>query len=447
MSDMLIGALCMLSSLVLIQTGMHIGVALMFLSFVGVWAIKGLTIAGKLLASSAATSVASEVFGVIPLFVIMGLFVSATGMGRDTFDVAALVLRRIRGGLGMATVAANAVFAACTGTSIASASIFTKVAVPEMIRHGHTTRFSVGVVAGSSVLGMLIPPSLLMIIFGVIANTSIGDLFISGIIPGILLSVAFCVAILLLAYFREEFVLSNPGAHRDYRGPLDGAPLWLVIWKFLPICVLIAAVLGGIYGGVFTPTEAGGAGALAAFLIGVARREITGGKLWEVALETGRVTAAIIFLLMAAQLYSQMLTMSGLPYAVGQWLRTAELSFPVILLGYLVVVILMGCFLDSLSIMLILLPFVLPVIDGFSVNLVWFGLITIVAIEIGLLTPPLGVSVFVVKANLGNENISTWRIFMGTMPMTITMAIVLAIVTLFPWLSLVLVGDASWSWW
>jgi tripartite ATP-independent transporter DctM subunit len=426
---------------------MHIGVALMFLSFLGVWAIKGLTIAGKLLASSAATSVASEVFGVIPLFVIMGLFVSATGMGRDTFDVAALVLRRIRGGLGMATVAANAVFAACTGTSIASASVFTKVAVPEMIRHGHTTRFSVGVVAGSSVLGMLIPPSLLMIIFGVIANTSIGDLFISGIVPGILLSIAFCVAILLLAYFREEFVLSDPGAHRNYRGPLDGAPLWLIVWRFLPICVLIGAVLGGIYGGVFTPTEAGGAGALAAFLIGLARREITAQKLWEVALETGRVTAAIIFLLMAAQLYSQMLTVSGLPYAVGQWLQTAQLTFTVVLVGYLIVVLIMGCFLDSLSIMLILLPFVLPVMDGFHVNLVWFGLITIVAIEIGLLTPPLGVAVFVVKANLGATDISAWRIFMGTMPMTITMSIVLVIVTLFPWLSLVLVGNAGWSWW
>jgi len=200
MSDVLIGALCMIASLALIQTGMHIAVALMFLSFVGVWAIKGLAVAGKLLASSAATSIATEVYGVIPLFVMMGLFVSATRLGSDTFDVAALLMRRIRGGLGIATVAANAVFAACTGTSIASASIFTKVAVPEMVRHGHTPGFSVGVVAGSSVLGMLIPPSLLMIIFGVIANTSIGDLFTSGILPGILLSVAFSVTILLLAY-------------------------------------------------------------------------------------------------------------------------------------------------------------------------------------------------------------------------------------------------------
>lgn len=447
MSDIAIGAACMVASLFLIQTGMHIGVALMFLSFAGVWAIKGIAVAGKLLASSASTSIASEVYGVIPLFVIMGLFVSATNMGRDTFDVAALLMRRIRGGLGVATVAANAVFAACTGTSIASASVFTKVAVPEMVRHGHSWGFSVGVVAGSSVLGMLIPPSLLMIIFGVIANTSIGDLFISGIVPGILLALAFSFTILLLGYLNERFVFADGHARGEYHGPLEGAPIHVVFLKFLPICLLITSVLGGIYGGFFTPTEAGGAGALAAFVIGVVRREISLAKLWDVTLETGRVTAAICFLLMAAQLYSQMLAMSGLPYAVGQWLQTAQLTFPVVLIGYLVVVVLMGCFLDSLSIMLILLPFVLPVIEGFGINLVWFGLITIVAIEIGLLTPPLGVSVFVVKANLGDAPITTWRIFMGTMPMTITMVVTLIVLTLFPWISLFLVGKGGWSWW
>ena len=247
MSEVMIGALCMLGSLLLIQTGMHIGVALMFLSFVGVFSIKGIDIAGKLLARSAATSIASEAYAVIPLFVLMGLFVSATNMGRDTFDVAASLLRRVRGGLAMATVAANAVFAACTGTSIASASIFTKIAVPEMVRYGHTTGFSVGVVAGSSVLGMLIPPSILFIIFGVIANVSIADLFTSGILPGVLLSLAFCATISLLSYFNEPFVFADTQRrHGTYKGPLEGKPAWYLAWKFLPICILIGVVLGGI---------------------------------------------------------------------------------------------------------------------------------------------------------------------------------------------------------
>lgn len=443
----MIGVTCLVASLFLIQSGMHIGVALMLLSFVGVWAMKGLTIAGKLLSSSVATSIASDAFAVIPLFVLMGLFVSATNMGRDTFDVAALFMRRIRGGLGMATVAANAVFAACTGTTIASASVFTKVAVPEMIRHGHTPGFSVGVVAGSSILGMLIPPSILMIIFGVIANVSIADLFKSGILPGILMSLAFCLTIFLLSYFRPGFVAVDPkGLSGSYKSPLDDASGWVIAGKFLPIVVLVGTVLGGIYGGFFTPTEAGGAGALAAFLIALARGELTLKIFWDVALETGRVTAAICFLLMAAALYAQMLTLSGLPYAVGQWLQNADLHVMVILFGYLAVVIFLGCFLDSVSIMLIVLPFVIPVFEAFGVNLIWLGLISVIAIEIGLLTPPLGLAVFVVKANLDDQRITTWQIFMGTMPMTLTMAVVLIICVLFPWLSLVLVGQ-RWSWW
>lgn len=444
MSDIAIGAVCIFGSLFLIQTGMHIGVAMMLLSFLGVWSIKSFAVAGKLLASSVTTSIASADFGVIPLFVMMGLFVSATGMGRDTFDVAAHLTRRIRGGLGIATVAANAVFAACTGTSIASASVFTKVAVPQMVRHGHSLPFAVGVVTGSSVLGMLIPPSLLMIVFGVLANTSIGDLFTSGILPGILLAIFFSLCILVQARWRPHFVYAVQPSRSS--GEVEHVPMYIFAVKMIPICTLVTIVLGGIYGGYFTPTEAGGAGALAAFLIGVARREITLRVFWEVAIEAGKVTTAICFLLMAAQLYSQMLTLSGLPYAVGQWLQTAQLSFVVVLFGYLAVVLVLGCFLDSLSIMLILLPFVLPVIQGFGADLVWFGLITIVAIEIGLLTPPLGMSVFVVKANLGSAKITTWQIFMGTMPMTITMGLFLLVVTFFPSISLALLGR-SWSWW
>jgi C4-dicarboxylate transporter, DctM subunit len=318
------------------------------------------------------------------------------------------------------------------------------VAVPQMVRHGHSLPFAVGVVTGSSVLGMLIPPSLLMIVFGVLANTSIGDLFTAGILPGILLAVCFSLCILVLAKWRPSFVFSGQPSEASVEP--DDVAWYVLAIKMIPICILITIVLGGIYGGFFTPTEAGGAGALAAFLIGVARREISLKIFWEVALEAGKVTAAICFLLMAAQLYSQMLTLSGLPYAAGQWLQTANLSFVAVLFGYLVVVLVLGCFLDSLSIMLILLPFVLPVIDGFGVNLVWFGLITIVAIEIGLLTPPLGMSAFVVKANLGDAKITTWQIFMGTMPMTITMALFLLLVVFFPSISLVLLGQ-SWSWW
>jgi len=447
MTDLAIGTTCLVASLLLIQTGMHIGIALMLLSFLGVWAIRGVEVAGRLLGNSVTSSIADDAYAVIPLFVLMGLFVSATNMGRDTFDVAARALRKIRGGLGMATVAANAIFAACTGTSIASASVFTKVAVPEMVRHGFTKRFSVGVVAGSSVLGMLIPPSILMIIYGVIANVSIGDMFKAGILPGILLSLLFCLTIAALARFRPSMVAADPRAlSGGYQSALDDAGSLAILMKCLPIIVLVVVVLGGIYGGYFTPTEAGGVGALAAFLIALTRRELTPKVFWAVALETGRVTAAICFLLMAAALYAQMLTMSGLPYTVGQWLQSSQLPFLAILIGYLVVLVVLGFFLDSVSIMLIVLPFVIPVFNGLGVDLIWLGLISIIAIEVGLLTPPLGIAVFVVKANLEDQTISVWDIFMGTLPMVMAMLSVLFLCILVPWLALAPTGSA-WTWW
>jgi tripartite ATP-independent transporter DctM subunit len=448
MDNLHVGLLSIAVVMLLIQSGMHIAVALMLTSFAGVMILRDYATAGKLLASSATTSIANDVFAVIPLFVLMGLVVSATGMGRDIFDVTARLTRRAKGGLPLATVVANAIFAACTGTSIASASVFTKVAAPEMIRHGYTPAFSLGVVAGSSVLGMLIPPSLLMIIFGIVANVSIGDLFISGVIPGLLLAGFFMVGILICIFFLPRFVFSNGVGKIDVRDEQGGEESWQrSVVRVLPVVLLVCSVVGGLYFGFFTPTEAGAAGALVAILLGLLRRELSAKGFWELLLETGRVTCSVCFILMSASIYSQMLTMSGLPYAVSQWLVQANFEFGWLLLIYLLAVLVLGCFLDSLSIMLILLPFVIPLFDAFGVNLIWFGIITIVAIEIGLLTPPLGMSVFVVKASVKEIAISTWGIFKGTFPMTLAMVLFLVVIVFFPYLSIALLKSSRWSWW
>ncbi|MEM7269100.1 MAG: TRAP transporter large permease [Pseudomonadota bacterium] len=435
MSEPLIGIFCILGSLVAVQAGMHIAVALMLASFVGVSSILSFDVAGRMLANSSVTSISNYVFGVIPLFVLMGLIVSKTSIGRDLFTAAASLMRRVLGGLGMSTVAANAVFAACTGTSIASASVFTRIAVPEMERLGYTTRFSVGVVGGSSILGMLIPPSLLFIVYGVIANQSIGDLFIAGLVPGVLMALAFCLCIAVLCRAVPDFVFTRRAE------PETGAELGLpTILKLLtPVAILVGVVLGGIYLGFFTPTEAGGVGAFAALLIGVARRELGLSTLWTIALETGRVTAAIIFLLMAAQIYAQMLTLTGLPAGLNAWLVENQLGFVAFILAYLLLLIVLGTFLDSMSIMLIVLPFALEFVVGFGSDLIWFGVITIVAVEIGLLTPPLGLSCFVIKANMDREDVAMKDIFIGAFPFLLTMVLVLALLTAFPVLSLILV--------
>jgi tripartite ATP-independent transporter DctM subunit len=434
MSDIQIGLLSIFAILFLIYAGMHVAVALTLLSLLGVWLIKNnWTIAGKLLALAASDSISGYIFGVVPLFVLMGMLISVSGIGKDTFDVANRLFKGIRGGLGISTVAANAIFAAVTGISIASAAVFTKVAVPEMIRLGHKPRFAVGVVTGSSVLGMLIPPSLLLILFGVLTETSIGDLFKAGIMPGILLSAAYSLAILLMAYRLPKYVgvvKSQVAVH------ISAAQ---AVWKLTPIVLLIALVLGGIYAGWFTPTESGAVGALGALVLALGKRQLTWARLWQVLTETGHVTVSILFLLIAANIYSRMLALSGITGFIAAWITESGMGLYAILSIYLVIVLLMGTILDSTSIMMIIVPLIYPIMHGMDVNFVWFGLVTVIAIEVGLITPPLGIAAFVVKSTLDDQSITLNDVFAGSFPYVLIMILVLILVVIFPQISLVLV--------
>jgi tripartite ATP-independent transporter DctM subunit len=433
MSDLQVGALSIALMLAGIYFGMHIGVALIVTSFLSVWLIKSPEVAARFVAASANDAIRDYLFGVIPLFVLMGMLVSVSGVGRDTFDVFQWLMRRIRGGLGLATVGANAVFAAITGISIASASVFTKVAVPEMIRHGYTRRFAVGVVAGSSVLGMLIPPSLLMIIYGVLAEESVGRMFIAGIIPGIVLAAGFALLIVGMAYLRPSMIMANPADIA--RGDEHQETLRSAALKFIPILVLITLVLGGLYGGLFTPTEAGAVGAAGALVIALLRRRLDWKKLWNVLTETGYVSVSVLFLIISAMLYSRMLALTGMPAAVTGSITTMGLGPWGFLLAYIAIVIALGCIIDSVSIMLIMLPIVLPIARAFGMDIVWFGVVTVVAVEIGLLTPPFGVSVYTVKSALNDTRITVRDIFAGAFPFVLAMSAVLALLLAFPGLS------------
>lgn len=429
MSPFEIGLLALAGMGLLVLLGMHVPIALMLCSFGGVWAIKGSPVlASKLMALAANDAISSYFFGVVPLFVLMGFIVAEAGLGRDAFDVANAMFRRLKGGLGVGTVGANAIFAAITGISIASAAVFTKIAAPEMVRHGYTTRFAVGVVAGSSVLGMLIPPSLLLILYGILTEQSIGDLFIAGIGPGLLLAVLFGVGVVAMAAFAPGFV----GAPDEDRAALSGREL---LAKGGPIALLIVVVLGGIYGGIFTPVEAGAMGSIGALAIGFALRRLTLRSLWPVLVETGLVTASVCFLIIAAQTYSRMLAFSGLPAGVGAFAATAELGYWGLILLYVAIVVALGMILDSSSIMLILVPLMLPVVTAEGIDLVWFGVVTVLAVEIGLLTPPFGISVYVIKATLDDATVSLGDIFKGAAPFALIMAFALGLVIVFPWIA------------
>jgi C4-dicarboxylate transporter DctM subunit len=436
LSNAQIGILSILCMLVLIYAGMPIGIALIVLGFCGIWMMKGNTIiAERMLPQAGAEYMKNYFFGVVPLFVLMGLLVAASDVGRETFQVARWMLRRVRGGLGIATVAANAVFAAITGSSIASAAVFTRVATPEMMAQGYTARFSVGVVAGSSVLGMLIPPSLLLIVYGFLAEQSVGILFIAAVVPGLILAVAFAMLILAMATWRPQWI-GNVETEAD---SIEGESFWSAFGKLFPILSLVVLVIGGIYGGIFTPTEAGAAGSLGALIIGLIKRKLDWKTLWGVLVETGHITVSILFLILAANIYARMLALSGLPQQMGELIGGTSLGFTGFIILYVIVLILLGMILDSISIMLIILPLALPVLLQFGGDPIWFGIVTVIAVEIGLLTPPLGITCYVVKSTLNDDRITLNEIFLGAMPFAFIMLLVTILLIVVPEISLLFV--------
>ena len=284
MSPFELGLVSVGAIILLIYLGVYIPVALGMVSFVSIWLMRdNVELAINLLKIALSDSVMEYAFATVPLFTFMGMIVSKAGMGRDIYEVMNALFRRITGGIGMATVGANALFAAVTGSSIASASVFSSVAVPQMLRYDYNPRFAVGVVAGSSVLGMIIPPSAMLIIYSFVAEQSVGDMFLAGVLPGILLACAYLATIALAGRFTPGFV---GGRVVD---DADGLSIAQIAERTVPLVSLVLLVLGGIYTGWMTPVEAGAAGALFALLIALLRRRMTLRTFWEALLETGHI--------------------------------------------------------------------------------------------------------------------------------------------------------------
>lgn len=433
MTPIEIGLISVVAIVFLIYAGLYIPIALGMVSIVSIWLMRdNFTLSLNLLKIAVGDSAMVYSFATIPLFTFMGLIVSKAGLGRDIYEVMTMRFRKVKGGIGMATVGANAVFAAVTGSSIASASVFTKVSVPQMIAQDYNPRFAVGVVAGSSVLGMIIPPSAMLIIYSFVAEQSVGDMFLAGVIPGIMLAIAYVAAIWFMGRYTPNFVGGRAVADTEWMTGREIAS------KTLPTVGLITIVLGGIYTGWMTAVEAGATGSLVALIIALVRRSMTIKGFWEALLETGHITAAILFLITAASIYSRMLGLAGLPNQLQDLLAGSSASFWMIMLLYVLLMIFLGTILDTASIILIVVPLFLPLVEALDMSLIWFGIITVVGAEIGLLTPPLGISCFVIKSTLNDDSISLKDVFMGALPFAFVMLIILFILIEFPILSLAL---------
>ncbi|MDC1482194.1 TRAP transporter large permease [Ascidiaceihabitans sp.] len=431
MDPLTIGMLSVGAIVVLVYLGLYIPIALGLVSFVSIWIMSGKSIlAFNFLKVAVGDGVTEYNFATIPLFTLMGLLVSKARLGRDIYDVMNSAFRKVLAGLGMATVGANAIFAAVTGSSIASASVFTKIAVPQMMRYNYNKRFAVGVVAGSSVLGMIIPPSAMLIIYSFVAEVSVGDMFLAGIIPGLLLTAVYMVAIYLMARFWPSYIGAD--IKTDELPAMDRGEMFQKAW---PIIALILLVLGGIYTGWLTPVEAGAAGASLALIVALVRRSMSRQEFWDTLVETGHITAAILLLIAMASFYSRMLGYAGLPNQLDSLLQEWNLSFFQIMLLYVALMLVLGTLLDTASIILIVVPLFITLIESQGLSLIWFGIVTVIGAEIGLLTPPLGISCFVIKSTLNDPNISLKDVFLGSLPFAFLMLLALIVIIQYPILS------------
>lgn len=435
-------AIVIISALmILIICSIPVVIALGLCSFFGLAYLTGsFSVASSLLSNTAYESIRDYVFAVIPLFVLMGEFISRSGAAGDLYSIINRSFKKLPGRLALATVSGNAVFGAVTGVSIASAAAFSRIAYPEMVRHRYNKSVALGSIAGSACLGMLIPPSILLIVWGVIAEISIGRLFVAAVLPGILLAVMFILFIIAFALiYPAAFGVEEDADNTfvdDTNTDAERAKRRQEHLGGLGVLALIFVVLGGIWLGAFTPTEAAGVGVLfalaLALLKGVSFRGIA-----ESILETGRISAPLLFLLITAQMYSRLLALGGIIDVV-QDLFLAIGDSPFLILALMVLVwFVLGMFIDSVSIILLTVPIFAPMAMIIGYEPLAFAIIGIVAIEAGLLTPPLGLCVYTVKGCVSDPEATLGRIFIGSIPYWIILLVLVGLLAAFP-------GIATW---
>jgi C4-dicarboxylate transporter, DctM subunit len=447
-----IAVVLLVGLLVLVLMGVHIAIALGMTSALGIYLVTGgnFAVVQRMLASTAYEALRDYVFAVIPLFMLMGEFVARSGAVTDIYRGINRGLRRLPGRLALATVLGNALFSFVTGVSIASAAAFSRISYPEMKRHGYDRPFALGTVAGSSCLGMLIPPSVLMIVWGILTEQSIGKLFSAGVIPGLMVTALFCVYILAVALLRPELVGGTParsvaagsiGAVRMAPAIATGAEPEIDRFSFwmstLGILLVVVTVLGGIWFGFFTPTEGAGVGAFIALVFGILKgmraRDIV-----DCILTVGRTSAPILILLITASLYSRTLAMTGVTNAIQNLFLETGWSPATILVVMILIWFVLGTIIDSISIMLLTVIIFHPIAMSVGFDPIAFAIIGILAIEAGLLTPPFGILVFTVKAAVDDRDVSIWDIFRSSVPYWLVLMISVGLIALFPSIATVL---------
>ena len=376
----------------------------------------------KLLSQSPIRTATDAEFAVIPLFLLMGAFASASGMSRELFRASNTFLGHLRGGLGIATIVACGGFAAICGSSVATAATFSKVAYPEMRQHGYPQSFATGVIAAGGSLGIMIPPSTVFAVYGLITEQDIGKLFIAGIIPGLLAVGMYIATINIIAFLRPGFLPSAP-RHSWADRIAAVRDVWAVV-------LLFVFIIGGLYGGLFTATEAAGMGAAGAFIISVLRQKLSRADFWRCLIELLRTTAAVFTILIGALIFGYFLTITQTPQKITAFLTGLGLGPYGVLVLIMLMYLVLGCIMDAMAMIILTIPIVFPVIRTLGFDPIWFGVIIVMTVELGLIHPPVGMNVFVIKSVIKDVKLST--VFYGVMPFVLTDILRLAVLIVLP---------------
>lgn len=428
MTDTLIGVLGIGGMFVLLALRVPVGMAMLAAGFFGTWVLNGQRSAVAILSAETFSAVSAYSLVVIPLFILMGNISSAAGFSRGLYDLAYAWVGRFRGGLASASILGCAAFSAVSGSSVATAVTIGKVAIPEMERFGYSNKLSTGSVAAGGTLGFLIPPSTGFVLYSILTEESLGRLFMAGILPGILLTVLFLAAIALTTLF-------DPAAGpRGNRVPLDERLGRLI--GAMPLIAVIVISIGGIYIGVFTPVEAAGVGATLVLVFAVLARRLTLPMVRDVFLDTIMTTTMLYVIIIGAGIFSPFLALTQIPESLGNALSGLGLgplgTLVVILLAYTV----LGMFMDALSMLVVTIPIVFPIILGLGYDPIWFGVVAVIVIEMGMITPPVGINVFVVKGVA--PDVPMAAIFAGVLPFWFAMIAALALIIAFPEIALMI---------
>jgi tripartite ATP-independent transporter DctM subunit len=420
------GFVAIAALLVLLALGCPVGIAMIGVGFAGFAAIVGWGPALTVLETGAFETPSNYSFTLVPLFLLMGSLVSRAGLSRDLFLAARRFTHGWQGGLALAGVTASAAFSAVCGSSLATASTMTRVAYPEMRAQGYDPRLAAGSLAAGGTLGIMIPPSIALLLYGLITEQSVGTMFLAGFLPGLLAYVLYAACVAVMARVWRPL-----GAHAD----ADPGPLGLALRRFLPVGVLFGLVMGGLYGGFFTPTEAGGAGAALALVFAL-WRGLRWPELGAALAETVRITAMIFVILIGAEVFGFLLSVSQISFAMAEMIREAGWSPMQLLLAIVVFYLVLGCFMESLAMILLTVPIFYPLVIDAGFDPVWFGVIAVVTVETGLISPPVGMNLFVVRATAGELALAD--VIKGVLPFVVTDILRLAILIAFPAIALTL---------